>query len=263
MFQIVKARPAAHESGMVNLITLLGAGALAGAMNAMAGGCSFVTLPVLIGAGMPSVMANATSTVALYAGGAASAWVYRSGLSRVAGVPVRPTLIATLAGGFVGALLLLWTPTSLFDHVLPWLLLTATFALAFGSRLGPALRSRFRAGLTTVLLVQFVLGIYGGYFGGAVGLMMMATWSLLDGADLKALQPAKTLLVSAANTVAVLCFIVAGAVRWHEALLVGAGALLGGLVGARIGKQLPSALVTTATVLIAAGMTIHFFLRAY
>ena len=236
---------------------------MAGAMNAMAGGGSFVTLPFLISAGIPSVVANATSTVALYPGGAASAWVYRSGLSRVSGVPLRPILIATLVGGLVGALLLLWTPTSLFDRVLPWLLLAATLALAFGSRLGPALRSRFHAGLTTVFLVQFILGIYCGYFGGAVGLMMIAAWTLLDGADVKSLNPPKTLLVSAANTVAVLCFIIAGFVRWHEALIVGAGALLGGFAGAWASLKLPSTFIRTATIAIAVGMTIYFFLRAY
>jgi uncharacterized membrane protein YfcA len=248
---------------MADWILLAGAGALAGAMNAMAGGGSFVTLPALIGAGMPSTIANVTSAVALYPGGAVSAWVYRSGLDNDFGLPIRSSLIATLAGGLAGALLLLETPTSLFDHVLPWLLLTATLALAFGSRLGPALRSRFHAGLTTIFLVQFALGIYGGYFGGAVGLMMMAIWSLLYGADMKAMNPPKTLLVSAANTVAVLCFILAGAVRWHEALLVGAGALLGGFAGARIGKKLPAVLVKGVTVAIATGMTVYFFVQAY
>jgi hypothetical protein len=248
---------------MTDWIYLAAAGLLAGAMNAMAGGGSFVTLPVLISTGVPSVMANATSTVALYPGGAASAWVYRSGLSRVSGVPLRPILIATLVGGLVGALLLLWTPSSLFDRVLPWLLLAATFALTLGPRLGPALRSRFRAGLTTVFLVQFILGIYGGYFGGAVGLMMIAVWTLLDGADIGSLNAPKTLLVSAANTVAVVCFIIAGAVRWHAALILGAGALLGGFVGARVGRKLPSALIRAITIVIAAGMTVYFFIRAY
>ncbi len=248
---------------MADWVWLSALGALAGAMNAMAGGGSFLTLPVLIGVGIPSVMANATSAVALYPGGAASAWVYRAGFDHVFGFPVRAILIATLTGGLVGAALLLETPTTLFDRVLPWLLLIATLALAFGSRLGPALRSRFRAGLMTVFLVQFVLGIYGGYFGGAVGLMMMAAWSLLYGMDMKAMNPPKTLLVTVANTVAVLCFVLAGAVRWHEAVLVGAGALLGGFVGAWMGKRLSPVVVKVATVVIAAGMTAHFFLRAY
>ncbi|MBI5130863.1 MAG: sulfite exporter TauE/SafE family protein [Rhodopseudomonas palustris] len=248
---------------MGETLFLLGAGVLAGAMNAMAGGGSFVTLPALMSAGVPSVLANASSTIALYPGGLASAWVYRDGLSRVAGVPLRPLLLATLTGGLVGALLLLWTPTSLFDRVLPWLLLVATLALAFGRRLGPLLRARFRTGLVALLAIQFLLGIYGGYFGGAVGLMMMAAWNLLDGADVKALNPPRTLLVSAANTVAVLCFIGAGAVRWPQALSVAGGALVGGYLGAVLGKRLPAVVVRVATVLLATVMTIHFFIRAY
>lgn len=239
------------------------AGIFAGAMNAMAGGGSFVTLPTFIAVGVPSVQANATSTIALYPGGVASAWVYRDGLTRVCGVPLLPTLLATLVGGLVGALLLLLTPGSVFDHVLPWLLLAATLALAFGSRVGPAVRARFRASVVTIVLIQFVLGVYGGYFGGAVGLMMMATWCLLDGADVKALNAPRTLLVTAANTVAVLCFAVAGAVRWQQALVAGAGALVGGYGGARIGRRLPSLVIRVVTVLIAAAMTLHFFVRAY
>jgi uncharacterized protein len=248
---------------MTQWLLIAGAGILAGAMNALAGGGSFVTLPVLIAAGVPSVAANASSTVALYPGGAASAWVYRDGLNDVCGVPMRPTLVATLAGGLLGALLLLWTPGAVFDRVLPWLLLAATLMLAFGPRLGPALRAHFRAGLVTVLLIQFWLGIYGGYFGGAVGLMMMAAWALLDGADIKALNPQRTLLVTAANSVAVLCFVIAGAVRWPEALAMGIGALCGGYLGAHAGKRLPAALVRMATVALAVTMTAIFFVRAY
>ena len=248
---------------MDDVLLLLGAGLLAGAMNGLAGGGSFVTLPALIAAGVPSVAANASSTVALYPGGVASAWVYRDGLNSVCGVPLRPTLLATLAGGLAGALLLLWTPSSVFDKVLPWLLLVATLALAGGPALGPALRSRFRAGVKTVVAVQFLLGVYGGYFGGAVGLMMMAAWGLLDGADVKALNPPRTLLVSAANTVAVLCFILAGAVAWPAVLLVGLGAVVGGYGGARLGRRLPAAVVRIATLVLAVVMTALFFARAY
>jgi uncharacterized membrane protein YfcA len=248
---------------MTNWILITGAGVLAGAMNALAGGGSFVTLPTLIAAGVPSVAANASSTVALFPGGAASAWVYRDGLTQVCGVPLRPTLIATLAGGLLGAVLLLSTPTTLFDRVLPWLLLAATVMLAFGPRIGPAIRSRFRAGLFTVLLIQFLLGIYGGYFGGAVGLMMMAAWALLDGAEVKTLNAPRTFLVTAANGVAVLCFVFAGALRWPETLTMAAGALLGGYGGARVGKRLPAVVVRLATVLLAVAMTAVFFVRAY
>ncbi|HEY0419342.1 MAG TPA: TSUP family transporter, partial [Acetobacteraceae bacterium] len=101
-----------------DLPLLLAAGLLAGAMNALAGGGSFVTLPALIAAGVPSVQANASSTLALYPGGVASVWTYRDGLGPVCGVPLRPLLVVTLVGGLAGGLLLLWTPSSIFDAVL-------------------------------------------------------------------------------------------------------------------------------------------------
>ncbi|GLS17773.1 UPF0721 transmembrane protein [Labrys miyagiensis] len=248
---------------MSHILLLTLAGLLAGFMNALAGGGSFVALPALIAAGVPSVAANASSTVALYPGGAASALVYRNGLAPVCGVSAGRMLGVTLAGGLAGALLLLWTPIALFDRVLPWLLFIATLMLALGPRLGTALRARWLAAAGAVLAVQFALGLYGGYFGGAVGLMMIAAWSLLADADIKALNPPRTLMVTAANTAAALCFIAAGTVYWVATLLVGAGALLGGYLGAYLGKRLPPVAVRAATLLIAAGMTVVFFARAY
>ena len=117
-------------------LLLAGAGLLAGAMNALAGGGSFVSLPALIAVGVPSVAANASSTVALYPGGLASAWVYRTGLGDICGVSAKAMLAVTLVGGLAGSLLLLLTPSDAFDLVLPWLLLVATLALAFGRSRG-------------------------------------------------------------------------------------------------------------------------------
>ncbi|HTK13973.1 MAG TPA: sulfite exporter TauE/SafE family protein [Xanthobacteraceae bacterium] len=249
---------------MENAVFLFGAGLIAGAMNALAGGGSFITLPALIAAGIPSVAANASSTVALYPASAASVFVYgRDGFMRVGGVPLAPTIAVTLVGGLAGSLLLLWTPTTLFDHALPWLLLLATLALAFGRQIGAWLRARYRAPAAAVLVIQFVLGVYGGYFGGAVGLMMMAAWSLLEGADIKSLNPPRVLLVTVANTVAVLCFIIAGIIHWPATLEMGLGAIGGGIAGAYLGRALPSRAVRLTTLLIAIGMTVAFFVRAY
>ena len=142
---------------MDRLLMLASAGLVGGAMNALAGGGSFVTLPAMIAADIPSVNANASSTVALYPGGATSAWVYRHGLTNVDGVPFVPSLVATLIGGLVGALLLVSTPSSVFDDVLPFLLLTATLTLILGPRLGAALRAHFAGGPVTLLAIQFIL----------------------------------------------------------------------------------------------------------
>lgn len=243
-------------------LLLAAAGLIGGAMNALAGGGSFVTLPALIAAGLPSVAANASSTVALFPGGVASTWVYRTGLTQVGDVPVKPMLAATLAGGLAGSLLLLWTPSRLFDEILPWLLLIATLTIIFSPRVAPWLQRHVRIGRIPVLVLQFLLGVYGGYFGGAVGLMMLAAWSLLTNADLKTLNPSRTLMVTAANMVAVLCFIIAGIVWWRQTLVLGTAAIAGGYFGAHVGRRLNPAHIRLATIVTAIGITAAFFLRA-
>jgi uncharacterized protein len=255
------------------------AGLLAGAMNALAGGGSFVSLPALIAAGVPPVQANASSTVALFPGGLASAWAYREGLGEGIGsaidsgpnegskppdaVRLRALLITTLCGGFAGAALLMATSSAAFSFVLPWLLLLASLTLAFGRRLGEALRGRWKIHAGVVLAVQFGLGIYGGYFGGAVGIMMIAMWGLLDARDLKSLNAPRTLLVSAANAVAVLTFVVAGAVQWPETLAMLVAAAVGGYAGAQLGRRLPAGVIRAGTLLLTFCITLVFFLRTY
>jgi uncharacterized membrane protein YfcA len=245
------------------MIPTFAAGVVAGAMNALAGGGSFVSLPALIAAGVPPVQANTSSTVALFPGGLASAWAYRDGLGPVGTVPLRALLATTLCGGLVGALLLLRTPSAAFAFVLPWLMLVASIALAFGRRIGEALRARWRIHAHAVLAVQFALGVYGGYFGGAVGIMMMAMWGLLDSRDLKLLNAPRTLLVSAANSVAVLAFVLAGALRWPETLALLAGALAGGYGGAHVGRRAPPGAIRAVTLCATAGITLAFFVKTY
>jgi uncharacterized membrane protein YfcA len=248
---------------MESFILLAGAGLLAGAMNALAGGGSFVSLPAMIATGVPSVQANASSTVALLPGGIASVLAYRDGLGPVGPVRLRFLLLATLAGGLAGAILLLYTPTAAFDHVLPWLLLLASLALAFGRGFGEWLRCRWHIRPSAVLIIQFCLGLYGGYFGGAVGIMMLAVWGLLDGRDLKSLNASRTLMVSTANSLAAMIFVFARAVYWPQTAVMLVAAIVGGYGGAQLGRRLPSRLVRAGTLLITAGITVAFFVRAY
>jgi uncharacterized membrane protein YfcA len=247
---------------MSDWILSISAGFIAGIANAIAGGGSFITFPALIFLGVPSVIANASSTVALFPGSLASSWAYRRELAPFGAVRLSALLLVSVIGGALGALLLLKTPVTGFDRIVPWLLLLATAAFAGGPQAGAALRRRIELGKTPILLLQFGLAIYGGYFGGAVGLMMMAVWGLLTEVDLKALNPAKTLLVAATNAVAVLCFILAGIVRWPETLAMLAAALLGGYAGALAGRRLPAGLVRGAVILITATMTLLFFWRS-
>jgi uncharacterized protein len=244
-------------------LLIFGAGLAAGAMNALAGGGSFVSLPALIAAGVPSVAANASSTVALFPGGAASVWAYREGLGPVGAASLRSLLFTTLVGGAIGAILLLWTPVRTFDVVLPWLLLLATLALSFGRRLGEWLRRRWRIKPAAVLTVQFALAVYGGYFGGAVGIMMMAVWGLLDSRDLKSLNAPRTLLVTAANAMAAVIFILARAIQWRETAIMLIAATLGGFGGAQIGRRAPAKAIHAGTVLLTTAITLAFFARAY
>ena len=248
---------------MENVLLIVMAGLVAGAMNALAGGGSFVSLPVLIALGVPSVAANVSSTIALYPGGLASAWVYWNGPEPVGRIPLTTMAAVTLAGGLVGSAVLLSTPSSLFDHVLPWLLLLATVALALGPRLSGAVHRRVQRGVSILLTGQFLLGIYGGYFGGAVGIMMMAFWSVTVGADLKSLQAPRTALVTVANTAAVVYFALAGAVQWNTVALMAPAAVAGGYAGALVGRKLRPAHIRFATIALASLVTCMFFVRAY
>jgi hypothetical protein len=253
---------------MISVLFLVLAGFLAGTMNAVAGGGSFISFPALVAAGVPAVAANASSTVALVPGTLASTWAYTTGphgmqVTGLGGLRFRDLLAVSVAGGVSGAVLLLSTPGATFDAVIPWLLLLATLVFAFGRRMGAALRARMRLGRGAALAVQFLLGLYGGYFGGAVGLMMMAAWMLLDTVDLKAMNPARTLLTSAMNIVAVLCFVVAGQVWWPQALSVLVGAATGGYAGARIAQRLPPLAMRAVVTLVTVSMTVVFFVRAY
>jgi uncharacterized membrane protein YfcA len=247
---------------MNSFALLCGAGLLAGAMNAVAGGGSFVTLPVLMLAGVPSVSANASSTVALLPGSLASTWAYREGLTAFGEVSLRALLVTSLVGGFIGALLLLLTPPSAFDAFIPWLLLLATLVFAFGQRMGQVLRRRIRIGAGPLLAAQFLLAVYGGYFGGAVGIMMMAVWSLLSPTELSIMNPARTLLVAATNTVAVACFVIAGKVWWPQTLAILFAAVLGGYASARLARHLNPRHLRLGVSLLSALSTIAFFLRA-
>jgi uncharacterized membrane protein YfcA len=240
-----------------------GAGVMAGAMNALAGGGSFVTLPALIAAGVPSVQANTSSTVALYPSQLFNAWMYREALKPFGGVSLRALSIVTLIGGAMGAVLLLKTPTWAFDVALPWLMLSATLALAFARPLGEWLRRQLSLGPGVALAIQWMLGLYGGYFGGAVGLMMVAVWGLLHDSDPKSMNAPRTLLVAIANTVAVIIFLLAHAVYWREASVLLVGALLGGYIGAQIGKRASPGVVRALTLALSICITLAFFVKVY
>jgi uncharacterized protein len=235
------------------------AGLIAGAMNAAAGGGSFVSIPALIYVGIPSVSANMSSTIALYPGSLTSGWAYRKNFQPILNVSVKAMFLATLAGGLWGAILLLLTPNSAFDKIIPWLLLVGSLAFAFGPWIGKRLHRHWRSNTAFVLVAQFVLGVYGGYFGGAVGIMMMAVWSVLGLTDIRAMNAVKVVLVAAANTIAVLCFAFAGSVAWRETLVMLMAAALGGYAGARVTLRFSGSQIRLGISMINFAITAIFF----
>jgi uncharacterized membrane protein YfcA len=172
-------------------------------------------------------------------------------------------ILLTLVGGFIGAWLLLHTPSSNFDHMVPWLLLVGSLAFAFGRQGGDWLKKRVRIGPIFVLSGQFILGLYGGYFGGAVGIMMMALWTLFGLDDIRVVNANKNLLVGIANSVAVVLFIVAGQVFWRSTCVMMAATILGSYGGATYAKRLPPETLRRGIVALNFAITIAFFVKTY
>ena len=251
---------------MSPLSTLLltgGAGVVGGAMNALAGGGTFATLPALLAVGLPANVANATSNVALLPGAATSAWAFRDELAPLGGVPVRRLAAITFVGGLAGSILLVMTPSHAFDLIIPWLVLYAFVVLAFGPRAATWLRARVTIGTPTLLVAQALLGLYGGYFGGGVGLMTTATYGLLAGHTPRELFAPRTLMLATANAAAAIVFVLAGLVRWTACLPMLIGSVVGGWLGARIGKRLPAGAIRGWTLFVTGATTLVFFWRAY
>lgn len=248
---------------MQEILLIAGAGLLAGVMNAIAGGGSFVTLPALIGAGIPSVQANATSTVALVPSALASAYAYRQDFTGFPGVPFPLMVVVSVLGGILGAVLLTFTPQRVFDGLVPWLLLFGVLAFAFGRQAGEWLRQRIHIKPGALVAMQLVLGTYGGYFGGAVGIMMMAAWSLMTDRSIAAMQPARHLLNAAMNATASVLFVVAGLVYWRPMLIMLVGAIIGGYLGAHYGRRIDPAKARIVISVFNACVTLAVFWKTY
>ncbi len=226
--------------------------AAAGVVNAVAGGGSLITFPAALAFGLSPLVANATNAVALTPGSIASAFAYRRELSRDRAA-LRVLLPPAFLGGLVGSILLLVTPQVVFDTIVPLLVLFAT-----GLLLRQNLRVRPAAGASpdgrwvlprntgVAVALQFFVGVYGGYFGAGMGIMMLAILDRLGGVDIHGMNGIKSVLAAAINAIAAVAFVVAHAVDYRAALIMAGGAILGGSLGASAARRVKPVYVRCA-----------------
>ena len=248
---------------MFSTLLLIVAAYAAGVLNAVAGGGSFLTLPALIYAGVPPVAANATGTVALLPGYASGAYGFRHDIEPVDGVGTLWLCAVSLVGGLAGAALLLWTPDDTFRAIVPWLLLAATALFAFGAPLSRWLQRRGIHGRGAMLGGLFAVSVYGGYFNGGLGILLLAHLSLFGLSSLNAMNGLKNLFSAMIYTVASLTFIIAGRVSWSELVILLAGATLGGYAGGALGERLPPKFLRALVLVVGGGMTLYYFWKVY
>jgi uncharacterized protein len=248
---------------MAPYLLLMLAGLAAGLVNSVAGGGMFIAFPALVFTGVPSIIANASSTVAVFPGVLTSAWAYREDFRKSKNFPFVALLITSLLGGMAGALLLLFTPQRTFDSVMPWLMLGATLLFALGPRIAPMLRRWFHIGPVTVVIVQIFIAIYGGYFGGAIGILMLATWAMYGITDIHVMNANRTVMGAAANVLAIALFVVAHKIWWPQTIVMLLGTAIGGYFGARLVKKVNPVYVRALVTVVSTAITIVFFLRKH
>jgi uncharacterized membrane protein YfcA len=229
---------------------LAGAAFLAGALNAAAGGGSFLTLPALMATGVLPVTANATGTVALLPGYLAAAWAGRHDLRMPAGLSLRTLLLLALAGGGTGAWLLTRTPDRRFADIAPWLLLAATTLFAIQPWMQRRLRDPAAVPRNVAAIVLVSVCAYGGYFNGGLGILLLAALAMLGLRELNAANALKNLISGVLTAIAVSIYAVNDAVQWLEALWMMAFATAGGYAGGHHARRLPPALLRGSVVAV-------------
>jgi uncharacterized protein len=241
---------------------------LGGTLNSVAGGGTFITLPALIFTGVLPINANASSTVALWPGSIASVWAYRKEFANQRRLVTFLLSITSLIGGILGAELLVRTSQTTFVKLLPYLLLLATVLFALSGPINTRLHGKTtlknrQSWLTLVGIsfLQLIIAIYGGYFGGGIGILMLATLGLMGMENIHEMNAMKTLLTTFINGVAVIIFIIRGIVVWPQAIVMVIGAIIGGYTGAYFARKIDQRLIRGFVILVGVSMTIYFFLR--
>ena len=247
-----------------DVILLLGAAFIAGALNAVAGGGSFLTLPVLVFTGVPPVVANATGTVALLPGYISGALGFREDLKAPPGLSLLSLAVISIFGGAIGAVLLIFTNDQVFRQIIPWLLLLATALFAFG----PIVLKKFKQDTeVTTSFIKAGLGvlcvaIYGGYFNGGLGILLLALLGLLGQTNLNAMNGVKNVVSALLTAIAVLIYAWGDVIAWPQALIMMVAATIGGYVGARVARLIPATTLRIGIVVMGLIMSMLFFINS-
>lgn len=265
----------------INLLVPFLAAVLGGVLNSVAGGGSFITFPSLLLTGVPPIQANATSTVGLWPASLAAARAFRRELAEQSRVLLLVLGVSSLIGGVGGAILLLDTSQTTFVRLIPFLMLAATLLFSLSPLMNARLRQRRKetaaenddsqeaevarsrswAHLVGIAVLQLFIAIYGGYFGGGIGILMLATLGLMGMDNIHEMNAIKNTLAVCINGVAVITFIIAGAIYWAEALVMIVGASLGGYGGAYYARRLDQRLVRGFVITVGCVMTVYFFFK--
>jgi uncharacterized protein len=228
---------------MMAYFVVFAAAFIAGAINSVAGGGTLLSFPALVWVGLPSTLANATSTVAIWPGSLGAMWGYRGDLS---GLP-RTTywlIVPSIIGGILGAVLLVMTPTAVFDRLIPLLILFATLLFMLQEPVQRLVKTTGKAHagstgwLIGALAFQFLVSLYGGYFGAGIGILMLAAFGIMGFTDIHQMNGLKTFLALCINGIAALYFIRNGMVSWPHALVMAIGANMGGLWGVGVARRI-------------------------
>jgi uncharacterized protein len=241
-----------------------GSAFLAGAINSVAGGGTLLSFPTLIWLGLNSVGANATSTVAIWPGTLGSAWGYRRELAQAEGRYLA-LIVPSLVGGLAGALLLKLTPPAVFDRLVPFLILFATILLmaqeAVQRRLKLGSGSGGTGWLIGGMLFQLGVGVYGGYFGAGIGILMLAALGILGLNDMNEMNSLKVVFAGCVNGIAAVYFVWARMVYWPYVLVMAVGAIAGGYGGAGVARRLGGKTVRRIVIAIGFGMALSLFIK--
>lgn len=243
---------------MAMILLLLASGFLSGAVNAIAGGGTFLTFGALTLAGLPPISANATSSITQFPGYLTSTWAYRdqfSGLWRGAFA----LALVSVVGAICGSLFLISLSNPAFRSMVPWLLLGATAIFAAGPKLRPKTQTESQPASALGIAMQGATSFYGGFFGAGMGIMMLASLGLASGGDYHRLNALKNFLSIVIAAVAIVIFASAGAISWlHAAIMIPAVAL-GGYAGVAMAKKVPQAILRWLVVAAGLGLAVYYF----